>query len=72
MSEKKLSKATEKKLIDFFNNNIDPESFAKAIRELSYIIALNNITKNETRYTQKANLEQGFYWLSELAKILNP
>lgn len=74
MSTNNLSKETEKKLLDFFNNDIDPANLAKAIRQLNYVIALSIIRDEErgTVYAQRENLEQGFYWLNELAEILCP
>lgn len=74
MATNDLSKETEKRLLDFFNNVIDAKDLAKAIRQLNYAIALVVIRDDErgTVYSQKENLEQGFYWLNELAEILNP
>lgn len=72
MSTNTLSKETELRLTDFFNNSIDPELMAKAIRKLNYILALSIMRDCETLETEKTNLEQGFYWLNELAEILNP
>jgi hypothetical protein len=74
MTTNSLSKETEKKLLDFFREIIEPNDFAKAIRQLNYVIALSIIRENEngTVYSQRENLEKGFYWLNELAEILNP
>jgi hypothetical protein len=72
MSTNTLSKETELRLTDFFNNSIDPELMAKTIRKLNYILALSILRDCETLETEKTNLEQGFYWLNELAEILNP
>jgi len=72
MSTNTLSKETELRLTDFFNNSIDPELMAKTIRKLNYILALSIMRDCETLETEKTNLEQGFYWLNELAEILNP
>ncbi|WP_394776762.1 hypothetical protein [Flavobacterium sp.] len=72
MNENNLSKETEAKLIDFFSNTIDPESFAKAIRQLNYVIALSRVLEKENKYAQKENLEHGLPRLNELADILNP
>ncbi len=69
-----LSKETEKRLLDFFNNVIDAKDLAKAIRQLNYAIALVVLRDDERGYVyaQKENLEKGFYWLNELAEILHP
>ena len=72
MSTNTLSKETELRLADFFSNSIDPELMAKTIRKLNYILALSIMRECETLETEKTNLEQGFYWLNELAEILNP
>lgn len=74
MSTEKLSKETEKKILDFFNNVIEPKDLAKAIRQSNYLIALSIVRENEngTIYSQKENIEKGFYWLNELAEILDP
>lgn len=74
MATEQLSKEIEIRLLDFFNNDIDPGNLAKAIRQLNYIIALSIIRDDErgTIYCQRDNLEQGFYWLNELAEILCP
>jgi hypothetical protein len=74
MNANNLSKETETQLIDFFNTIIEPNNFAKAIRQLNYLIALSIIREDETgtMYSQRENLEKGFYWLNELAEILNP
>ncbi|WP_281634598.1 hypothetical protein [Flavobacterium luteolum] len=74
MATNDLSKETEKRLLDFFNNVIDAKDLAKAIRQLNYAIALV-VMKDDERgyvYAQKENLEKGFYWLNELAEILHP
>jgi len=74
MSTEKLSKETEKKLLDFFNNVIEPKDLAKAIRQSNYLIALSIVRENEngTIYSQRESVEKGFYWLNELAEILDP
>ena len=72
MSTNTLSKETELRLADFFSNSIDSELMAKTIRKLNYILALSIMRECETLETEKINLEQGFYWLNELAEILNP
>jgi hypothetical protein len=61
-----------KKLTEFFNDTIDPETLAKMIRHLNHVIALTLMRKNETLECHTKELEDGFYWLNELAEILNP
>jgi hypothetical protein len=72
MSTNTLSKETELRLTDFFNKSIDPISMAKTIRQVNYILALSLMRESETLKFEKTSLEQGFYWLNKLAKILNP
>ncbi|MBS7234036.1 hypothetical protein KHA90_23805 [Flavobacterium psychroterrae] len=72
MNTNNLSEETEEKLIEFFSNTVEPKSFAKALRQLSYLIALNKVSKSEPMFSHKENLEKGFCWLVELAEILNP
>lgn len=67
-----LSKETEMRLKDFFNNSISPELMAKSIRKLNYVLALSIMRDCETMEIEKADLQDSFYWLNELAEILNP
>ncbi len=72
MSTKTLSKEAETRLMTFFNNTIEPNEMAKAIRQLNYILALGVMREDKTLQNQIVNLENSFYWLNELAEILNP
>lgn len=64
---------TNEKLIEFFNKEISPEDMAKNIRRLNYILGLTVIRNNpEQNPIDKDWLENGFYWINELAEILNP
>ncbi|RKR11296.1 hypothetical protein C8C83_3014 [Flavobacterium sp. 90] len=72
MSTNTLSKEAETRLIDFFSKSVDPQSLAKKIRKLNYILALSIMRDCETLENNKINIEDGFYWLNELAEILNP
>jgi len=72
MSTNTLSKEAEKRLTDFFNKTIEPEGMAKAIRQVNYILALGIMRKNETLKNQIEDVENSFYWLNELAEVLNP
>ncbi len=67
-----LSKETELRLKDFFSNSIDPKLMAKNIRKVNYILALSIMRDCETMEIEKLGLQDGFYWLNELAEILNP
>jgi len=72
MSTNNLSPEAQTRLINFFNNTIEPEGIAKAIRQINYLLALEVMRKNETLQVEIATLENSFYWLNELAEILNP
>ena len=72
MSTTTLSKEAEIRLMNFFNDTIEPEIFAKTIRQLNYLLALEVMRKNETLNTEIINVENSFFWLNELAEILNP
>ncbi|WP_316635344.1 hypothetical protein [uncultured Flavobacterium sp.] len=72
MSTNTLSKEAETRLMNFFNHTIDPETMAKTIRQLNYLLALEVMRKNETLKNEIDNIENSFYWLNELAEILNP
>lgn len=72
MATEAFSKETEMRLIDFFSNKIDPKDLAKTIRYLNYVIALGVMRKDETLKLQIIKIEEGFYWLNELAEILHP
>lgn len=72
MSTNNLSKEAETRLLNFFNNTIDPKSMAKALRQVNYVMALGIIREDETLQQEVTRLENSFYWLNELAEILNP
>jgi hypothetical protein len=72
MSTNNLSKESEIRLVNFFNNTIDPKEMAKAIRQANYILALGVMRENETLQNEVVTLENSFYWLNKLAEILNP
>ncbi|QSB25854.1 hypothetical protein [Flavobacterium sp. CLA17] len=69
MSTNTFSKEAEKRLIDFFNHAIAPEDMAKVIRQVNYTLALSVMKEQET---PPNGIESNFYWLNELAEILNP
>ena len=72
MSTKNLSKEAEIRLMSFFNNTIAPDQMAKALRQVNFIIALGVMREDETLQQEIIKLENSFYWLNELAEILNP
>lgn len=72
MSTSTLSKEAQTRLTDFFNHTIAPEQMAKALRQVNFILALGVIREDETLQQEITKLETSFYWLNELAEILNP
>ena len=72
MNANTLSKEVETRLMNFFNKTIEPETMAKTLRQVNYILALGVMREHETLQNEITNLENGYYWLNELAEILNP
>ena len=72
MSTNALSKETELRLTEFFNNSIDSKSMAKTIRQVNYMLALNVIREDGFLKTETINLEDSFFWLNQLAEALDP
>ncbi len=71
MSTKTLSKEAQIRLTNFFNDRIDPQSMAKALRQVNFTLALNVMSEQEN-IQQETKLRDSFYWLNELAETLNP
>jgi hypothetical protein len=72
MSTNNLTKETEIRLMNFFNNQIDPDSMAKALRQVNFSLALGVMNEDKTIQNEVIKLKDNFYWLNELAEILNP
>ncbi|MCV9933342.1 hypothetical protein OIU80_13710 [Flavobacterium sp. LS1R47] len=72
MSTNNLSKEAEARLRDFFNKTIDPKAMAKEIRQVNYLLALGVMREHKTLKHDVTSLEKSFYWLNQLAEILNP
>ncbi|MEO8535084.1 MAG: hypothetical protein ABI441_15100 [Flavobacterium sp.] len=72
MSTNNLSKETELRLTEFFNNSIDSKSMAKTIRQVNYLLALNAMREQEPLQSDKMDLDDSFYWMNKLAEILDP
>ncbi|MDP5199144.1 hypothetical protein [Flavobacterium sp. DG2-3] len=60
----------ENRLNNFFTNVIDPKDMAKAIRQANYMLTLSVIRERDS--LGKINLENFYYWLNELAEVLDP
>ncbi|TDW49895.1 hypothetical protein EV144_102325 [Flavobacterium sp. 270] len=68
-----LSKETQSKLTDFFNNSVDSKDMAKYIRRVNFILAQTLIYEDQKRNAvNKEWLDSSFYYLNELAEILDP
>lgn len=72
MTTEGLTKETEIRLAEFFNNNIDPKNMAKTIRQLNHIIGLAVMRESQTLKLDMDKVQDSFYWLNELAEVLNP
>ncbi|MNT96451.1 hypothetical protein D3C72_2385440 [compost metagenome] len=72
MSAKILSKEAEMRLMNFFNNRIDPIDMAKAIRQVNLTLALGVMNEEQNVSSNASKLGDSFYWLNELAEILHP
>lgn len=72
MSANILSKEVEIRLMDFFANSIDPKDLAKKIRRLNYLIGFSTMRKCEATKAEIKALDDNFYWLNELAQVLDP
>lgn len=64
---------TNEKLIEFFEKGISPDEMAKNIRRLNYSLSLTVIRNDDNHNPlDKDWLDGGFFWLNELAEILDP
>lgn len=62
----------EHQMNDFFTDKISPKDFAKRVRRLNHLVALFALRVNENEGLNKEWLEDGFYWINELAETLDP
>ncbi|OXA95758.1 hypothetical protein [Flavobacterium hercynium] len=67
-----LSTQEETRLIEFFNKKIEAKVMAKMIRKLNFIVALGIMREDETLQLEIENVEDGYFWLNELAEVLDP
>jgi hypothetical protein len=72
MKTNTLSKETMERLTEFLNVSIPPERMAKVIRKTNYLLSLSLMSECENLQIGIVDLKNGFYWLNELAEILNP
>lgn len=72
MSTKNVPKEIENRLLNFFNDRIDPVEMAKTLRQVNFTMALCVLSEHETFQSEIIKLRDSFYWLNELAETLNP
>jgi len=72
MSTNTISRETEIRLLNFFNDRIDPEEMAKTLRQVNFTLALGVMNEQEILQSEITKLKDSFYWLNELAETLNP
>ncbi|SEO93325.1 hypothetical protein SAMN05444671_3976 [Flavobacterium sp. CF108] len=72
MSKNTLSKETQIRLLNFFNERIEPEEMAKTLRQVNFTLALGVLSEHEELQNEINKLRDSFYWLNELAETLNP
>ena len=68
----KFSAELETRLNDFFTDKIDYKEMAKMIREVNNALSLSVMRKCETIESGIKNVDDNFYWLNQLAEILDP
>lgn len=60
-------------IMEFFDRNVGLKDFAKIIRRYNNEVALTMMSDEERDYTvDKKRINEGFYWLNELAEIIDP
>ena len=72
MSTNTISKEIEIRLLNFFNDRIEPEEMAKTLRQVNFTLALGVMSEHEELQNEIAKLRDGLYRLNELAETLNP
>ena len=72
MNANTISKETQIRLLNFFNERIEPEEMAKTLRQVNFTLALGIMSEHEELQNEITKLRDSFYWLNELAEILNP
>lgn len=71
MSTNTLSKEAEIRLLDFFNNRIDPLSMAKVLRLANFNLAITAMSEREF-VPAETSIIDSFFWINQLAETLNP
>lgn len=72
MNANTISKETQIRVLNFFNDRIEPEEMAKTLRQVNFTLALGIMSEHEELQNEITKLRDSFYWLNELAEILNP
>ena len=61
------------KLTAFFTAQVDVKDFAKSLRRAAYLIALSYIrSEDNTNPMSKEWTDESYYFLNELAEVLDP
>ena len=66
----KMETANER-LNEFLKSTIEPVSLAKHLRRANYILAISQLTDEESS-TDKKWANDRYFWINELAEILDP
>ena len=66
----KLETANER-LSEFLKSTIEPVTLAKHLRRANYILAISQLTDEESS-TDKKWVNDSYFWINELAEILDP
>jgi hypothetical protein len=72
MTTEVLNTEQQEKLMKFFDKEIDPKHLAQIIRRYNHEISLMMIRDNQNNVINKQWIDDGFYWLNELAEIIDP
>jgi len=72
MTTRNLSNEIQTRLNNLFTDDIDCKEMAKMIREVNNALSLSVMRKCETIESGIKNVDDNFYWLNQLAEVLDP
>ena len=73
MTTEILNTKQQEKLMKFFEDEVYPGQLAQIIRRYNHEISLMMIRDDESKNViNKQWIDDGFYWLNELAEIIDP
>ena len=67
-----IDEVLQGRLSVFFKTNISPDEMAKYIRRVNYVLSTLAMRQDLTDSFRLNWVEDGFYWLNELAEVLDP